>query len=171
MTGRDIRKDDRAEVVAASNLLADKVRLRTGDDSDALFRAADGAIVEQARGYRDHALAECAAAGRAIDAATAADTKGDGPGKVAALDRLYGIAHDMKGQGVTFGYPLATEIAGLICLLLVRRPHLDAAVLKIVQAHVNGLGVVLEQKFTGDGGPLGRQLVDRLRRLAERARH
>ena len=83
------------------------------------------------------------------------------------LDRIFKIAHDMKGQGSTFGYNLLTEIAGSLCDFIRRLTELSDADLVVVRHHVSALGVVLEKRIKGTGGELGQQIIARLRQLAE----
>jgi chemotaxis protein histidine kinase CheA len=155
--------DGACETIPVSNTLRAKIAVTTTGSPDALFQAADNAIVDQARGYLDRARAEVEEAGAVLRAAIA-----DPDGRAAALDSLYRIAHDMKGQAATFGYPLATDVAALLCKVLAGRPRLDAAALKIAETHVNGLSVVLRTGLSGDGGATGVELLARLRTLAER---
>lgn len=157
--------DDRVERLTVPNPLHARIARHSGENADSLFMAADSAIAEQARLYPVHACDDCEAAGEAVRTAIAGGEAGS-----EALDRLYGIVHDIKGQAATFGYPLASEICARLCRLLSRRPHLNEAELRIVQAHVQGLGIVFGHRLAGDGGPPGRQLSERLRRLAERAK-
>ncbi|MPY71614.1 MAG: hypothetical protein GEU92_16190 [Alphaproteobacteria bacterium] len=157
------RDESGYESIPLRNPLRAKIAMRADTDPDSLFEAADHVIAEQARSYLSRARAELEEARAAMATAIA-----DADARAGALDRLYRVAHDMKGQASTFGYPLATEICGLLCLLLARRPHLNDPALSVSQAHVSGLAVVLEHGLAGDGGDLGRQLVERLRGLCER---
>ena len=83
------------------------------------------------------------------------------------FDRIFQVAHDMKGQGSTFGYNLLTEIAGSLCDFLRRLTDPSDADLVVVRHHVNALNVVLEQRIKGSGGELGEQVIARLRQLTE----
>ncbi|MEQ8166501.1 MAG: hypothetical protein RIC93_10545, partial [Alphaproteobacteria bacterium] len=52
--------------------------------------------------------------------ARARDVLGDRAGNLSPDEtgRLFGVVHDIKGQGGSFGYPLISEIAGMLCELL-----------------------------------------------------
>jgi hypothetical protein len=82
-----------------------------------------------------------------------------------SLDRIYGIAHDLKGQGSSFGYQLITGVAGLLCQFLKGQRVNDAQGLRVAAAHVEALGIVMEHKIAGDGGKLGTAMVERLQKL------
>ncbi len=83
------------------------------------------------------------------------------------FDRIFQVAHDMKGQGSTFGYNLLTEIAGSLCDFIRRLTEPSDAVLVLVRHHVSALNVVLEKRIKGSGGELGQQIIARLRQLTE----
>lgn len=80
------------------------------------------------------------------------------------------IAHELRGQGGTFGYPLITvvgkmlyEITGLGC-------STDDNAIEIVKAHIDTMRVVFRDKVTGDGGEVGRDLLEALKRAIARLR-
>jgi len=59
------------------------------------------------------------------------------------------IAHDMRGQGVLFGYPLMTRCAASLCRATrLLSPH-DPAIPIIVQTHIEALHVILESGLRG----------------------
>ena len=72
------------------------------------------------------------------------------------------LAHELRGQGGTFGYPLISvfgrrlyEVTGPEC-----REN-DSAV-EVVKAHVDAMRAVLREKVAGDGGQIGRELLKSL---------
>ncbi|MBC7907789.1 MAG: Hpt domain-containing protein [Rhodospirillaceae bacterium] len=80
------------------------------------------------------------------------------------LARLFTIAHDMKGQAATFGYPLVTTIGERLCRFIDEHPTPtpDADALARMTALVEAMGEVLAQRMAGDGGAAGRALLARL---------
>ena len=81
------------------------------------------------------------------------------------LDLLYAAMHNIKGQGSSFGYPLVTRIGQSLCRLIAPGRALDEAGLKIAQAHLDALKLVLDQKIAGKGGEVGDKLAARLEGL------
>ena len=81
------------------------------------------------------------------------------------LDLLYAAMHNIKGQGTSFGYPLVTRIGQSLCRLIAPGRALDEAGLKIAQAHLDALKLVLDQKIAGKGGEVGDKLAARLESL------
>jgi len=82
-----------------------------------------------------------------------------------ALGRLFGIAHNMKGQGGSFGYDLITSIGSSLCECLRGREAATDELMRVIKAHIDGLAVVFEHDLKGDGGELGQRLAERLRGL------
>lgn len=78
------------------------------------------------------------------------------------LARLFQVAHDMKGQAGTFGYPLVTEIAGRLCRLIDSDPRPLADKLEPARALVEALRRVLDARLAGDGGDEGRRILAKL---------
>ena len=78
------------------------------------------------------------------------------------LDLLYAAMHNIKGQGTSFGYPLVTRIGQSLCRLVAPGRALDEAGLKVAQAHLDALKLVLAQKIAGKGGEVGDKLAAKL---------
>jgi len=72
--------------------------------------------------------------------AAAADLAADPAARAVHLERVFTIAHDMKGQGATFGRPRVTEIGERLCRFIrTRRETLDDADVAEVRRHVEAL--------------------------------
>ena len=76
----------------------------------------------------------------------------------APLAELFAIAHDIKGQAATFGYPLLTRIGQALCRLIERDPAATAE----IGAHVAAMAQVVRGRLEGDGGAAGRRLLAEL---------
>lgn len=101
-----------------------------------------------------------------LDAAIAGVTDGH---NAAALRDVYGVSHDIKGQGSTFGYHLITEIGQLLCRYTERaieRKKVDRAV---IDAHVEAMRTVVDNRIQGPAGELGREIIDALKGVADRS--
>jgi len=86
-------------------------------------------------------------------------------GRRAQLDLLYGAMHNIKGQGTSFGYPLVTRIGQSLCRLVAPGRTVDEDGLKVAQAHLDALKLVLAQKIAGKGGEVGDKLAAQLESL------
>lgn len=80
--------------------------------------------------------------------------------------KIYEITHNVKGMGTSFGFPLMTEAGRSLCFYLRRREDgvLDRSVL---EAHFKSFKLILAKRMKGDGGKIGRDLVNRLNQLVE----
>lgn len=125
--------------------------------------AADKKIAGAALGFTDWAGADVA------EALAAVEKLADGGDGEEATGLIFRVAHDLKGQGSTFGYPLATQIAGLLCDFI-RSAASDpsADLVSVIRAHLAALNLVLKQNIKGEGDEASRQLVEKLALAASR---
>ena len=84
----------------------------------------------------------------------------------ARKDEARDIAHNLKGQGESFGYPLITAIGQSLLGFLSDLGEADARGVKIALAHVTALRTVLDKDIRGAGGAAGAALVARLEGLS-----
>lgn len=84
----------------------------------------------------------------------------------ACCERIFQLAHNLKGQGSTFGYPLVTEIADELCRFLRARTAPSERDLALVAGYASALDTVSRNRVTGDGGQIGQRIIDRLRGFA-----
>ncbi|MBI1244490.1 MAG: hypothetical protein GC202_05755 [Alphaproteobacteria bacterium] len=71
---------------------------------------------------------------------------------------VYMLAHELRGQGGSYGYPLVTKFGDQLCRFLDATDMLDAKGLVIVKAAADAIAVVINSAVVGDGGETGRQL-------------
>lgn len=83
-----------------------------------------------------------------------------------ARDDAYGIAHNIKGQGNSFGYPLMTDVGVSLLVLLRGREACDEGVIRIAEAHLAAMQTIMDKDIQGDGGATGQALVQRLSTLS-----
>ena len=77
-------------------------------------------------------------------------------------EALYFRAHDLKGLGSTYQYPLVTRLAGSLCKLL-DDPALRAqAPLRLLDAHIDAIRAVVRDQIQTDEHPTGRILAEAL---------
>lgn len=79
------------------------------------------------------------------------------------FDEINLIAHELRGQGGTFGYPLITVFGKSLYDLTKPPCRQDDANLEIVKAHIDTMRAVLREKIEGDGGEMGQALFKALR--------
>ncbi|HEY9163651.1 MAG TPA: Hpt domain-containing protein [Magnetovibrio sp.] len=86
------------------------------------------------------------------------------------LDALFQIAHDMKGQGGSFGYDLMTAIGDHLCRLIESFNKVGPRELGMIRVHIDAMRVVITKELKGDGGNEGRQLMMGLSLVVEKAK-
>ena len=77
----------------------------------------------------------------------------------AELENVFQIAHDMKGQGGSFGYDLMTAIGDQLCRLVEKMDKAGPRELKMIRVHIDAMRVIITKELKGDGGNEGRQLL------------
>ena len=84
------------------------------------------------------------------------------------FERINSIAHDMKGQGGTFGYQLITDFAEGLYNFTAKGSGLSDNHVEIIKAHIDAMRVVIRERVDGDGGDIGKQLKAGLEQSVEK---
>jgi hypothetical protein len=79
-----------------------------------------------------------------------------------AAETLYLRAHDLKGLGATYEYPLVTRIAGSLCKLIDDPAKRAEAPLFLVDAHIDAIKAAVKGGIQTDADPIGHALVTEL---------
>jgi hypothetical protein len=79
-------------------------------------------------------------------------------------ENLYFRAHDLKGLGATYGYPLVTRIAASLCRLIDDPSTRLKAPLSLLDAHIDGINAVVHGNICDVDHPVGKTLVEDLER-------
>lgn len=86
-------------------------------------------------------------------------TVGDPAERKERIDAMFRIAHDIKGQGGSFGYDLMTRIGNQLCRLMEGRDDLAPAEFEVVRLHIDAMRLIIGERMQGDGGRVGENLV------------
>ncbi|MFZ5719592.1 MAG: Hpt domain-containing protein [Pseudomonadota bacterium] len=78
------------------------------------------------------------------------------------METLYLRAHDLKGLGATYGFPLITRIAGLLCRLIDDKSKRLEAPLPLVDAHIDAIKAAARDDIKTEEHPVGAALVQEL---------
>ncbi|MEQ9444814.1 MAG: response regulator, partial [Rhodospirillaceae bacterium] len=79
------------------------------------------------------------------------------------FDEINIIAHELRGQGGTFGYPLITLFAKSLYEATKMPRKEDDAALDIAKVHIDTMRAVIREDIQGDGGEIGQQLYKSLK--------
>jgi hypothetical protein len=131
---------------------------------EAVLARAQAAVADLARNYGKNTLVDLDNCAGFLKAAR------ENPATAqASIKELYGIAHNIKGQGSSFGYPLVTRIGHSLCTLTRSERAFKDADFGVAQAHLDALRLVLTKDIKGEGGEVGAKLVRRLEDMVEQA--
>ncbi|WP_372706452.1 Hpt domain-containing protein [Brevundimonas sp.] len=83
-------------------------------------------------------------------------------------EALYFRAHDLKGLGTTYQYPLVTRLAGSLCRMMDDPTKRMTAPLILLDAHIDAIKAVVRDQIQTDDHPTGKILAETLEaRVAE----
>jgi hypothetical protein len=82
-------------------------------------------------------------------------------------DALFLAAHDIKGQAVTFGFPLVMPVADSLCRLIEHVPDIARLPLRLVDQHVDAIRAITHKNTRGDGMKYAAQLAEKLRHVTD----
>ncbi len=75
---------------------------------------------------------------------------------------LHRAAHDLKGQGETYGYPLITRVCSTLCKLLESATEPDLIPLEIIDHHVDAVRNMMKMKIKSDDHPQAAAVSNKL---------
>lgn len=73
------------------------------------------------------------------------------------------IAHDMRGQGGTFGYDLISIFADSLYDFTLRSAGMTDDHVEIIKSHIDAMNAVIKERVKGDGGEVGAAISEGLK--------
>jgi chemotaxis protein histidine kinase CheA len=122
------------------------------------IRRAEEALEQVKSEFRDWLTEEVRKLERAHAAVHASGLDGE-PGKA-----LFVVAHDLRGLGSTYEFPIVTRLAKSMCKLIETAERRASAPRALVDAHVGAIRAALMQNIRSDTDMVGRELVEELER-------
>lgn len=84
------------------------------------------------------------------------------------METLYLRAHDLKGLGTTYEFPLITRIGASLCRLIDDKDKRLTVSMTLVDAHIDAIKAAVRDDIKTDDHPVGKILIEELeRRVAE----
>ena len=80
------------------------------------------------------------------------------------METLYLRAHDLKGLGTTYEFPLITRIGASLCRLIDDKDKRLSVSLPLVDAHIDAIKAAVRDSIKTDDHPVGRILIEELER-------
>lgn len=125
----------------------------TGRISPEALSKAQAAIDEMAQDYPDWAIGQLdQLADRHKKLVFAPDARAE------HYKEIHRVAHDMKGQGGTFGYPLVSSIAESLYRTTTTEAKKTDAEVEIVKAHIDSMRVVLNSRIKDPESEVGQRV-------------
>jgi len=150
-----------AEVIQVPNMLKLKVGGRGGIDMAAIAKA-EAALKSLSGNFAQWLNDEIVK----LEAARQ-DVRAQGLTAV-TVETLYLRAHDLKGLGATYEFPLITRLAGSLCKLIDDPATRLAAPMFLVDAHIDAIKACVRDDIKVDTHPVGKVLAAELEgRVAE----
>ena len=87
-----------------------------------------------------------------------------------SLEKIQKVAYGIKCNAGIFGYELASDAARSLFNFCTSKPKDSPATLMIVEKHLDALRGIFQLGIEGNGGKMGTELMDSLRKLLEKYR-
>lgn len=129
----------------------------TEPDDDDLFAAVDDLVANMGGRYLDWAKADIAKLRAVLAEARALP----GEGRASFVRPIFAVAHDIKGQGGSFGYALMTFLGDGLCRFVEAQARLDDNTLTRMDDYADAMETVIKRRLAGDGGADGAALKAR----------
>jgi hypothetical protein len=123
--------------------------MATDDENDSMSAAlerAEAAVAALARDYLAWARTDLELCHRHLAAARL-----EPAARGQHITELFGIAHNIKGQGSSFGYPLMTRLGQSLCQLTRLSHSFTDTELELIAAHLRTMADILQQEARGEG--------------------
>jgi CheY-like chemotaxis protein len=129
-------------------------------DTD-ILEAAKAQIAEMADDYTDWVKETITDLVNAHEEAQNSFGKAEEQMKI-AMEKLNLLAHELRGQGGVFGYPLISEFGKSLYNCSGASARVTENLLEFVKTHIDGITAVINGNVKGDGGPVGKELLKSL---------
>lgn len=147
---------EKAQIIQVPNTLRAKVGGRLGAIDAQAIAKAEAALADLSSQFEDWLMEEI----KKLEAVQHL-IKEEGINPVNS-DQLFCRAHDLKGLGTTYGYPLITRISGSLCKMLDEKEKRMVAPWKLVEAHLDAIRAVVRGHIKSQDHPVGVALSETL---------
>ncbi len=147
---------EKAEIIHVPNTLRAKVGGRLGALDNEAIAKAEAALADLSSQFEDWLMDEVK---KMEDVQAKIKVEGLNP---QTADMLFYRAHDLKGLGTTYGYPLITRLAGSLCKMLDDPEKRLVAPMKLVEAAMDAIRAVVRGQIKTDAHPTGKVLAETL---------
>lgn len=153
---------ERSPFVQPPNPLRNKVRRTGGPTPQTAILRALNAAEDLIDTYQGWAVDDLAKLWKAFENTRSADEMS---GRIA---EMFDIAHGIRGEGGSFGFPLVSTIADSLCKFIEPRGNLGRPELEVVKVHILAMRAVFKQDLKGAQPRLEGELRQLLALLRDR---
>lgn len=130
-------------------------------DFEAMVAQAEAAVAALSASYREQLVADVETLTE-IWASLEQGAPVDG-----VMSQLQSLAHNIKGQGGSFGYNLVTSVGASLCDYIRSGERKSIDEMNIVHAHIKILKMIAENDISGTGGDTGARILAKLAALTK----
>lgn len=81
------------------------------------------------------------------------------------MTEMFDVAHEIRGQGGSFGFPLITAVADSLCKFIEGRRQLSPPEMDVIKVHILAMKAVFHQQLKGEQPELSEHLTELLQAL------
>lgn len=157
-----VTKSEKIDILPANSQLKLKARPLSLDERTELLARAENALHKLRTQFIDWMHEETDNLAHAYAAWQGEDPNAQNWEKRLALFR---VAHDIKGQAATLGYPIVGQIATSLCYLLRPDAVPDNVAMTLAERHVSAIKAAVREEARGDDHPVAGILAAELENL------
>lgn len=152
------QKQQPIEMITPPNMLRVKVGGRIGPVDEAAIARAEKALDDMKEVFAEWLETEVA---KLESAAKRVQTEGlEGE----AGEKLFARAHDLRGMGTTYNFPIITRMAASLSKLIETEEKRAIATPRLALAHADAIRAALRQDIKDENNPVGRALAEEMER-------
>lgn len=156
--------EDDLEFITPPNMLKSKVSVGgLGAVDEAAIKRAEEAIAGMTDEYLEWVQQDI----EQIDAACQ-QLKLNETDRSEKLQEIFQTAHDIKGQGGSFGFDLMTIIGNQLCRLIEKADSDDPDLVGVISVHVDAMKLIISTKLKGKGGSDGESILAGLDKVVKK---
>lgn len=150
------KPDNSVEIINPPNLLKAKVGGKLPPADQAAIERAEMALGQIKHQFQDWLAEEVTKLEALLESVSQDGMEG------AAGEMLFTSAHDLRGLGTTYEFPIISRLAGSLAKLIETEERRATAPMALVRAHAGSIRAALIQNIRDDKDPVGRQLAEEL---------
>ncbi|NQW01556.1 MAG: Hpt domain-containing protein [Rhodospirillales bacterium] len=156
--------DDDLEFITPPNTLKAKVSIGgVGAVDESVIQRAEEAIAGMTDDYLEWVYQDISRIELACK-----ELKGSQEDRGEKLRAVFHVAHDIKGQGGSFGFDLMTTIGNQMCRLIDKADVDDPHLIEVIDVHVDAMKLIIAARLKGDGGRDGELMLAGLQKVCEK---